>query len=259
MTHVVSVERDISEDRRLREQLIHSERLSAVGQLVAGVAHEINNPLQAVMGFTELLIGADTNPEMRSDLEQIRSDADRAAKIVRHLLLFARRSTLERAVADLNEIARSTCALRAYELKMGSVEHRRGLFAGLPVVVVEPRRDPAGDPEPADERRARAARPGPRRAYSHRDRADRRHGVHRDCRQRSGRRRTPRSAASSSRSSPPRESGRAPASGLSVSLGIAQAHSGSLELLPSDVGACFRLTLPAANDMRINLALPTSV
>ena len=53
MTHVVSVERDISEERRLREQLIDSERLSAVGQLVAGVAHEINNPLQAVMGFTE--------------------------------------------------------------------------------------------------------------------------------------------------------------------------------------------------------------
>src|SRR5437667_4884279 len=111
VTHVVSVERDISEDRRLREQLIHSERLSAVGQLVAGVAHEINNPLQAVMGFTELLIGSDTNPEVRRDLEQIPSDPDRAAKIVRHLLLFARRSTLERAVADLNEIARATCAL----------------------------------------------------------------------------------------------------------------------------------------------------
>ena len=51
----MSIERDISEERRLREQLIHSERLSAVGQLVAGVAHELNNPLQAVMGLTELL------------------------------------------------------------------------------------------------------------------------------------------------------------------------------------------------------------
>src|SRR5437867_5593063 len=91
VTHIVSVERDISEERRLRAQLIHSERLSAVGQLVAGVAHEINNPLQAVMGFAELLIGSDTSPETRRDLEQIRSDADRAAKIVRHLLQFARR------------------------------------------------------------------------------------------------------------------------------------------------------------------------
>ena len=61
-THVISVEQDISEERRLREQLIHSERLSAVGQLVAGVAHEINNPLQAIMGYTELLIETERAP-----------------------------------------------------------------------------------------------------------------------------------------------------------------------------------------------------
>src|SRR5438034_5394451 len=78
-THIVSVEQDISEERRLKEQLIHSERLSAVGQLVAGVAHEINNPLQAVMGFTELLIETETRPDRRADLEQIREDARRAA------------------------------------------------------------------------------------------------------------------------------------------------------------------------------------
>ena len=54
--HLVLVERDISEESRLRDQLIHTERLSAVGQLVSGVAHEINNPLQSILGFTELLI-----------------------------------------------------------------------------------------------------------------------------------------------------------------------------------------------------------
>src|SRR5438132_2324430 len=111
-THVVSVEQDISEERRLKEQLIHSERLSAVGQLVAGVAHEINNPLQAVMGFSELLINAEERADVRADLEQIRADASRAAKIVHSLLLFARRETLERSVADLNEVVRSTLTLR---------------------------------------------------------------------------------------------------------------------------------------------------
>ncbi len=65
VTHVVSIERDISEDRRLREQLIHSERLSAVGQLVAGVAHEINNPLAYVVASLELMISR--LPELTGD------------------------------------------------------------------------------------------------------------------------------------------------------------------------------------------------
>jgi PAS domain S-box-containing protein len=258
VTHVVSVERDISEDRRLREQLIHSERLSAVGQLVAGVAHEINNPLQAVMGFTELLIGADTNPEMRSDLEQIRSDADRAAKIVRHLLLFARRSTLERAVADLNEIARATCALRAYELKMGSVEIVEDYSRELPVVVANREEiqqvilNLLMNAEHALRGQGRGGRiriaTGQTDDTAYIEIADNGPGV---------------ADTALSRIFEPffttKGVGQGTGLGLSVSLGIAQAHSGTLELLPSDVGACFRLTLPAANDMRINLALPTSV
>jgi two-component system NtrC family sensor kinase len=116
LTHIVSVERDISEERRLKEQLIHSERLSAVGQLVAGVAHEINNPLQAVMGLSELLMEGHDSGNLQYDLDQIRVHADRAAKIVRHLLLFARHSTLERSIADLNEIARAHLDRKSVEL-----------------------------------------------------------------------------------------------------------------------------------------------
>src|SRR5207253_6622943 len=88
VAHVVSVERDISEDRRLREQLIHSERLSAVGQLVAGVAHELNNPLQSVIGTTELLIEAERREDTRRDLELVRACGYRAARIIRNLLAF---------------------------------------------------------------------------------------------------------------------------------------------------------------------------
>src|SRR4029077_16939241 len=135
VTHVISVEQDISEERRLQEQLIHSERLSAVGQLVAGVAHEINNPLQAVMGYTELLIGAEERPDVRADLEQIRTDAERAARIVRNLLLFARRETLERSVSDLNEIVRATLALRTFDLRANEIEVRLDCCADLPLVV----------------------------------------------------------------------------------------------------------------------------
>src|SRR5262249_44833529 len=134
-THVVSVEQDISEERRLKEQLIHSERLSAVGQLIAGVAHEINNPLQAVMGFSELLIETETRPERRADLEQIRSDARRAAKIIHNLLLFARREALERSVADFNEIVRSTVALRAFQLRSGQIRLHEEYSDDVPLVV----------------------------------------------------------------------------------------------------------------------------
>src|SRR6185295_18914076 len=114
-THLVSVERDISEERRLREQLIHSERLSAVGELVAGVAHELNNPLQAVTGFTELLMRVEDREEARRDLENIRSNADRAARIVRNLLAFVRRTTSDRTSVDLNELVRSTIALKTFD------------------------------------------------------------------------------------------------------------------------------------------------
>src|SRR3984893_6032201 len=129
-------EHDISDERRLREQLIHSERLSAVGQLVAGVAHEINNPLQAVMGLSELLMEGHDSGDMRHDLDQIRVHADRAAKIVRHLLLFARHSTLERSIADLNEITRSTVAFRAFELKSLGIELVEHYSLELPLIVV---------------------------------------------------------------------------------------------------------------------------
>ncbi|MSO55961.1 MAG: PAS domain S-box protein [Acidobacteria bacterium] len=69
VAHVVQVERDIAEELKIRGQLIHSERLSAVGQLVSGVANELNNPLQSILGFTELLIDAEERPEARRDLE----------------------------------------------------------------------------------------------------------------------------------------------------------------------------------------------
>ncbi|HKT81561.1 MAG TPA: ATP-binding protein [Vicinamibacterales bacterium] len=133
-THVVSVERDISEEKRLREQLIHSERLSAVGELVAGVAHELNNPLQSVMGFTELLLRREERAEVRRDLERVQHDADRAAKIVRNLLSFVRRSALERSLVDLNAVARSTVALKAFDLQTGQIELVEDYDEDLPFV-----------------------------------------------------------------------------------------------------------------------------
>ena len=76
------------------------------GQLVSGVAHELNNPLQSILGFTEL--DAEVRPELRRDLEQVRSEAIRPGKIVRNLLAFVRRSSSERTIVAVNEIVKRT-------------------------------------------------------------------------------------------------------------------------------------------------------
>jgi PAS domain S-box-containing protein len=255
--HVVSVERDITEERRLREQLIHSERLSAVGQLVAGVAHEINNPLQAVMGFAELLMSADTSPEIRQDLEQIRADANRAAKIVRHLLLFARRTTLERSVADLNEIARSTTALRVNQLRAFNVELVEHYSNELPMLVVnreEIQQVVLNLLINAEQSVRSTDRPGQIRLSTgetgdavYVEVTDTGPGV---------------APMVASRIFEPffttKDVGQGTGLGLSVSLGIARAHGGNLELRPAAYGACFRLTLPCASEMRMDVALANS-
>ena len=134
VTHYVAVERDISDEVRLREQLIHTERLSAVGQLVSGVAHELNNPLQSVLGFTERLLEAEREPQTKRDLEQVRSEAIRAGKIVRNLLAFVRRSSSERFLAHLNDIVRTTLTLRSYEFGSANIRLEEHYADGLPVV-----------------------------------------------------------------------------------------------------------------------------
>jgi PAS domain S-box-containing protein len=247
-THFVSIERDISEERRLREQLIYSERLSAVGQLVAGVAHELNNPLQGVMGQVELLIGTEDRPATRVELQQIRHSGERAAKIVRNLLTFARHSALERSVADLNEIVRSTVALRANDLRAAGIAVEEDYAAELPLIIVnreEIQQAVLNLLLNAEQSLRAARRPGTvrvRTALAEEpgsvvfEIADDGGGV-------------PQEVAS--RIFEPffttKVSGEGTGLGLSVSLGIAAAHGGSLMLLPSERGARFALTLPMAS------------
>ena len=243
--------------RCLREQLIHSERLSAVGQLVAGIAHEINNPLQAVLGFTELLIGTETSPDIQRDLEQIRVDANRAAKIVRHLLLFARRSTLERSVADLHELVRSTAALRVNQLQSVNVEFVEDYSNDLPMLVVNREEiqqvvlnlliNAEHSVRSAGQAGTIRLSTGEADGAAYVEVSDTGPGV---------------PSVVVSRIFEPffttKGVGQGTGLGLSVSLGIAQAHGGTLELRPTAYGACFRLTLPCATQMRMDMALANS-
>jgi len=245
-THFVSVERDISEERRLREQLIHSERLSAVGQLVAGVAHELNNPLQGVMGNLELMIGAEDRPQTRRDLKEVQVAGERAAKIVRNLLTFARKSALDRSVEDLNEIVRATLAWRATDLRASEIVLDEQYAAELPLIIVnreEIQQVILNLILNAEHASRAAAKPGTLHVRTGASEstvfveiADEGPGV-------------PREAAA--RIFEPffttKFVGEGTGLGLSVSLGIAEAHGGALTLVPSERGARFALTLPIAS------------
>ena len=255
-THFVSVERDISEERRLREQLIHSERLSAVGQLVAGVAHELNNPLQGVMGNLELMISAEDRPQTRADLEEIRVAGARAAKIVRNLLSFARKSALDRSVEDLNELVRATLAWRSTDLRANDILLDEQYALELPLIVVNREEiqqvilNLLLNAEHATRMAGTSGllhvRTGTSGGSVFVEIADEGPGI-------------PQQTAA--RIFEPffttKFVGEGTGLGLSVSLGIAEAHGGSLTLVPSEHGARFALTLPVASMPSVSVSEAT--
>ena len=131
---VVLVE-DVTAQRRLEEQLIQADKMGAVGQLVSGVAHELNNPLASIAGLAELLLEqAPPGDRNREHLRVIHEQADRAGRIVRNLLTFARTGAPEQGAVDLNDVARRTAQLVAYEFRLRGVEYEERLApAGLEV------------------------------------------------------------------------------------------------------------------------------
>jgi len=128
----ICIVRDVTEEVRITEQLMQQEKLAAVGELVSGVAHELNNPLASVMAFAQLLLnerggvggvgGAEgIGKTTREALEAIHHEAKRAAKIVANLLTFARQHQPERATTDLNRVVEDTLELRRYSLRGAQV------------------------------------------------------------------------------------------------------------------------------------------
>lgn len=114
--------RDTTAEHETRHQLVQVSKLATVGELLAGVSHELNNPLTAVLSYAELLAARDDLPsDARSDLADLRREALRAAQIVRQLLAFVRRRDPLRLPVDLNEIVRDTVALRDGALRRAGV------------------------------------------------------------------------------------------------------------------------------------------
>jgi PAS domain S-box-containing protein len=130
---VVVVMTDITDAALLQAKLAHSEKMATIGRLVSGVAHEVNNPLAAILGFTDLLL---ENPEMpgsaREDLQIILQETQRTKDIVQDLLSFARQRPVQRELVQVNAVLRQTIKLRSYDFASHGVEVKEEFEETLP-------------------------------------------------------------------------------------------------------------------------------
>ena len=137
--------RDVSERKKLDDQsrdlyhqLLQAEKLAALGQTISGVAHELNNPLATILTWAERLSQRRLDESTRRGVETILSESERAAKIVRNLLTFARKRQSTRTMVDLNHVLRETLALRSYEQRVTNITVIDALASGLPQVFADP-------------------------------------------------------------------------------------------------------------------------
>ena len=237
--------RDLTEERRVAEQLRQSEKLAALGELVAGVAHEVNNPLTGISTFAQLLLEDQLTPEQLESVRLMKREADRAVSVIRDLLTFARKTGPRNVAIDMNALIEQTARLRAYGLRT----------AGVAVVMDF---DPALQPVQGDDRQlqqvvlnlvvnAEHAMAGSTvRTLTLRTRGDANRVVIEV-----GDTGTGMSPDVQRRIFEPffttKAEGTGTGLGLSVSYGIVQAHGGTLTVQSAPgAGSTFRVTLPTA-------------
>ncbi|KTB48555.1 PAS domain S-box [Dehalogenimonas alkenigignens] len=136
---ITAIKKAEAEQQRLKEKAELSSRLAAVGEMAAGIAHEINNPLTGVLGFSELLLArSDLAPEVADDLKVIVDGSRRVAEIVKRMLTFAHQTKPLKSRVDITELIDNTLELRAYVLKTAGIEVVKNYSENLPWIIVDP-------------------------------------------------------------------------------------------------------------------------
>jgi PAS domain S-box-containing protein len=134
---------DITERKRMKEQLLIEEqliitdRLASIGELASGIAHELNNPLTSVIGFSQLLLGKELPDDIREDIKVIHSEAQRTAEVMKNLLIFARRHAPVKRLVNINSVIEKVLTVRAYEQRVENIQVITRLAPDLPVTMAD--------------------------------------------------------------------------------------------------------------------------
>jgi PAS domain S-box-containing protein len=133
----VNIVKDITGFKLMEQQLMMTDRLASIGELVAGIAHELNNPLTGVIGFSQLLMERGVSEDIKEDLTTISIEAQRAARIVNNLLTFARKHSPVKQSCQINSIIEDVLRLRAYEEKVHNITVIPKLITNLPEIMAD--------------------------------------------------------------------------------------------------------------------------
>ncbi|MBZ5640124.1 MAG: response regulator [Acidobacteriia bacterium] len=135
---LVLVLADVTERRRLQAQLAQAEKMSSLGEMISGIAHELNNPLSSVLGYSQLACRDAREPKLAARIEVVHREARRCQRIVQNLLSFARRYEPERRLLSVNEVAESVIGLMAYQFRVSDVRIEKDLGRDVPTIVGDP-------------------------------------------------------------------------------------------------------------------------